>query len=173
MKKGFTLVELMVASLLLAMLVTILTMMFNQSSIAWRTGTAGVADLNKTRWALGTFHDIRDEVLPGLGDQSPTGGSGDNRTIKYRTMPLWDDAAGENRLRQRRAFSVERPQIDWGKAQDAEFNIDDAKIAAGKPITGAGSGSGGSLFTVGVRSAGPNRVYGDADDITTWPEEID
>ena len=171
MKKGFTLVELMVASLLLAMLVTILTMMFNQSSIAWRTGTAGVADLNKTRWALGTFHDIRDEVLPGLGDQSPTGGSGDNRTIKYRTMPLWDDAAGENRLRQRRAFSVERPQIDWGRSPS--FSIEDAKTAAKTQIIGAGSGTGGSLFTVGVRSAGPNRVYGDADDITTWPEEID
>ena len=171
MKKGFTLVELMVASLLLAMLVTILTMMFNQSSIAWRTGTAGVADLNKTRWALGTFHDIRDEVLPGLGDQSPTGGSGDNRTIKYRTMPLWDDAAGENRLRQRRAFNVESSTIDWGKSPS--FTINDAKTASETAIVGAGSGSGGSLFTVGVRSAGPNRVYGDADDITTWPEEID
>ena len=50
MKKGFTILELLVASLLLGMLMTILTMIFNQSSIAWRTGVAGVADLvDKTR----------------------------------------------------------------------------------------------------------------------------
>ena len=45
MKKGFTLLEVLVASLLMGMLVTILTMIFNQSSIAWRTGRASVADL--------------------------------------------------------------------------------------------------------------------------------
>ena len=46
MKKGFTIIELLVASLLLGLLVTILTMVFNQSSIAWRIGTAGVSDLD-------------------------------------------------------------------------------------------------------------------------------
>ena len=49
MKKGFTILELLVASLLLGMLVTILTMIFNQSSIAWRTGTAVVEDLGDVR----------------------------------------------------------------------------------------------------------------------------
>ena len=47
MRRGFTILELLVASLLLGMLVTILTMIFNQSSIAWRTGVAGVADLDE------------------------------------------------------------------------------------------------------------------------------
>ena len=65
MKKGFTLLELMVASLLLSMLVTVLTMVFNSSSIAWRTGTAGVAELKNVRTELGTFHDIMDDLLPG------------------------------------------------------------------------------------------------------------
>jgi len=171
MKKGFTLVELMVASLLLAMLVTILTMMFNQSSIAWRTGTAGVSDLNGTRWSLGAFHDIRDDVLPGLGDRNVTGGSGDSRTIKYRTMPLWDDSLGENKLRARRAFSVQSTSMNWGRAPS--FTVGDAMTAAKKGVEGAGSGKGSSLFTVGVRSAGPNGNPGDEDDITTWPEEID
>ena len=170
MKKGFTLVELMVASLLLAMLVTILTMMFNQSSIAWRTGTAGVADLNETRWSLGSFHDVRDEALPGLGDQSPSGGASDSRTVKYRTMPLWDPN-GDNQLRNRRAFSIESSSMNWGHAPS--FSINDAMTAAKKAVSGAGNGSGSSLFTVGVRSAGPNRTFGDEDDITTWPEDID
>ena len=34
MRKGFTIIELLVASLLLGLIVTILTMIFNQSSIA-------------------------------------------------------------------------------------------------------------------------------------------
>ena len=57
MKKGFTILELLVASLLLGMLMTILTMIFNQSSIAWRTGVAGVADLDDVRAALVQFLD--------------------------------------------------------------------------------------------------------------------
>ena len=37
-KNGFTLLEILVASMLMAMLITILTMVFNSSSIAWNTG---------------------------------------------------------------------------------------------------------------------------------------
>ena len=48
-REGFTLVEVLVASLLLGMLVTILTMVFNQSSIAWRTGKASVSVIDKMR----------------------------------------------------------------------------------------------------------------------------
>jgi len=47
MKRGFTVLELLVASLLLGMLMTILTMIFNQSSIAWRTGEAVTADFKE------------------------------------------------------------------------------------------------------------------------------
>ena len=39
-ESGFTLLEVLVASMLLAMLITILTMVFNSSSIAWSTGKA-------------------------------------------------------------------------------------------------------------------------------------
>ena len=46
MRKGFTILELLVASLLLGMLVTIMTQIFSQSSIAWSTGTAGVVELD-------------------------------------------------------------------------------------------------------------------------------
>ena len=45
MKRGFTILEMLVASLLLGMMVTVLTMIFNQSSIAWRTGIAGVVEI--------------------------------------------------------------------------------------------------------------------------------
>ena len=45
-RNGFTLLEVLVASVLMGMLVTILTVIFNQSAIAWRTGKAGVADMS-------------------------------------------------------------------------------------------------------------------------------
>ena len=53
MRKGFSLLELLVATLLFGMLMTILTMVFNQSSIAWRTGIAGISDLDKVRETVG------------------------------------------------------------------------------------------------------------------------
>ena len=59
MKRGFTILELLVASLLLGMLVTILTMLFNQSSIAWRTGVAGVNALEDVRENIA---EVRDEA---------------------------------------------------------------------------------------------------------------
>jgi len=160
MRNGFTLIEVLVASLLLGMMVTILTMVFNSSSIAWRTGTAGVAQLNDTRRQLGAFHDVRDEILPGLGDRTAKGNS---RSLTYRTVSLWQK--NSDNLRTDRAYA----NVQWSGAP--QFTMGDA--AAGKQYTVEGGRTqGGSLFTVGVRSAGPNREFGDEDDITTWPDEV-
>ena len=95
MKRGFTILELLVASLLLGMLMTVLTMIFNQSSIAWRTGLAGVADLDSTRegisevrykaddmyeWdnkiysVLGVFNKSGDLRINGASDESQSPG---------------------------------------------------------------------------------------------------
>ena len=54
-RSGFTLLEMLVASSLLAMLVTILTMLFSQSSIAWSTGTASVAGMSDVRKAISRY----------------------------------------------------------------------------------------------------------------------
>ncbi len=170
MRKGFTIIELLVASLLLAMLVTILTMLFNQSSIAWRTGTASIVDLNRTRSGLGAFADIRDDVLPGLGDQNAPGGASDGRTIRYRTVSLWKKGdANTLRTGAERAYSTEG--IQWGEA--SAFSISDAQKASSKQVSDKGSGQSVSLFSVGVRSLGPDGTPDTEDDINTWPEEID
>lgn len=66
MRKGFTLIELIVASLLLGMLVTVLTMIFNQSSIAWRTGVASVADLDDVRDNIAEVRDEADNAFPAM-----------------------------------------------------------------------------------------------------------
>ena len=174
MRRGFTLIELLVASLLLGMVVTILTMIFNQSSIAWRTGVGGVVNLNQSRQALGTFHDIRDDILPGLGQQNVAGGAGDNRTLLYRTVSLWDDTRrNQLRTQTQRAFNKD-VAMNWGNAW--QFAISDAKTAkANNPLKGGedSNPNGRNGFSVGVRSLGPDGEPDTADDINTWPEEID
>ena len=173
-KPAFTLIELLVASILLGMIVTILTMIFNQSSIAWRTGVGNVVNLNQSRRALGTFHDIRDDVLPGLGQQNVAGGAADNRQLEYRTVSLWDKNQ-RNALRQpsSRAFSKDE-RIVWGNAW--QFAIGDARTAvANDPLSGSDDANpnGRNGFSVGVRSLGPDGKPDTPDDINTWPEEID
>lgn len=166
MKRGFTLIELMVASVLLGMLVVVLTMIFNQSSIAWRTGVATVASLGDTQRALGTFQEISDDILPGLGDQNVTGGAGDNRNLNNRTVSLWD---GDALRLGRRAFDTVTGQ---GNAP-VYTSMSEAKIGKAQSISGARAGQSSGLFTVGVMSAGPDRKFGTDDDITTWPEDVE
>ena len=164
MKRGFTLLELMVASLLLAMLVTALSMVFNQSSIAWRTGVAGVAELGDSRRSLGAFREICDDLLPGLGDANPGTGADDNRNLSYRTVSVFQKNGDGLRTRTYEAVG------SWDKAP--QISIGDAKVGSFKSVQGAGQGQGSSLFTVGVRSAGPDRKFNTTDDITTWPEDV-
>ena len=170
MRRGFTLLELMVASLLLSMLVTVLTMVFNSASIAWRTGTAGVAELKDVRTELGVLHDVQDDLLPGLGARNVSGGAGDSRSLRYRTVSLWDPKADNSLRIGKRAFNDDST-IWWGKA--TPITISEAKTATMRNLSGAGNGNGSELYLVGVRSLGPDGKPDTADDVSTWPKEID
>ena len=161
MRRGFTLIELLVASLLLGILVVIMTMLFNSSSIAWRTGTAGVALLGDMRRQLGSFHDIRDEVLPGVGSTA----KGDARPIAYRTVSLWQKNSSQ--LRTDRAYE----QITFARGLSASDFQGTGNLGQLKTLE-SGQTAGSGLFTVGVRSAGPDGEFGTDDDITTWPDEV-
>jgi len=161
MKRGFTILELLVASLLLGMLMTILTMLFNQSSISWRTGVASVADLDEVR---DNIAEVRDEA--------------DNAYIwnnkVHRILGLWDD---DGKLR-KRAWDVgvedkreNNPLLLKGRAS---YMNDSAKPADFTVIAVGSGGSGGSLktYTVNVKSAGPDREFNTYDDIWSYPDEI-
>ena len=147
-RNGFTLLEVMVASLLLGMLVTALTMIFNQSSIAWRVGMAGVVNLSDTRSDLGKKHDNYDNILPGLKT---------DKDMEYRAVSLWKNG----QLRTDRAFDAATESLSYA----------DAKNGKPQSISSASAGQSVSLFTVGVRSYGPDGRLGTAYDITTYPEE--
>ena len=154
MKRAFTILELLVASLLLGMLVTILTMLFNQSSIAWRTGVAGVADLD----------DVRTNIADLRGDA-------DNAYIwnnnVQRLVGLWDD----NGTLRKRAWDVDGEESVKGTVISLK---DDSKLSDIKTVA-VGSGDSGSsikTYSVNVKSAGPNREFNDYDDIWSFPDEI-
>ena len=181
MKKGFTILELLVASLLLSMLVTMLTMMFNQSSVAWTSGLASMKMLGKERAGLGTWHDVEDDLLPGVAQQNAKTGSSDNRQLEYRTVSLWRKDAVNTLRANERAFDL----INWGQVSTQLPNTMNDDVRLGRSVNSsegssasgsiggnmAGGGSGGGVI-VGVWSAGPNGEWGDEDDINTFPDEI-
>jgi prepilin-type N-terminal cleavage/methylation domain-containing protein len=179
-RRGFTVLELLVASLLLSMLVTVLTMIFNQSSIAWRTGVAGVVELDRVRARLGTLHDAEDDILPGLGQNASQVGAGasDSRDVLYRTVSIFKGWSGQGKLMNdaERADNECRgrlyDKVEWGEASAIAFLIGDARTGKAKTSVGSGTVRGGSAFAVGVRSAGPDKKWDTEDDINTFPEEV-
>ena len=180
-RTGFTVLELLVASLLLTMLVTVLTMIFNQSSIAWRTGVAGVVELNQVRTRLGTYHDLEDDALPGLGQSSSQAGAGasDSRDVLYRTVSIFKGWNGAGQLQPNGATRHDSncrgrlyDKMDPGEATAIMFMINDARQGRLNQGVGSGTVRGGSAFAVGVRSAGPDKRWSTDDDISTFPEEV-
>ena len=196
LKSGFTVLELLVASLLLSMLVTILTMIFNQSSIAWTTGVASMSEQSGVRVKLSAFHDVEDDILPGLGqDGISSGGSTDNREITYRTVSIfkgWDGAAGsfaslrssapreDNNMRGRAYDKFDDGQLGGlltpqtqigGLSSFLNFRtVNTGTGGAAGANKGALGGGGMATYIVGVRSWGPDGRPDSPDDITSYPE---
>lgn len=151
MKRAFTIIELLVASLLLGMLVSILTMLFNQSSIAWRTGIAGVADLDDVRTNIADLRDEADNAYVWNGQV-------------HRIVGLWKN---DGEL-QERAWDVEGAA---GGANSVSM-IPSADSFSLKSVGSGGDGARINTYSVNVKSAGPNREFNDYDDIWSFPDEI-
>ena len=164
MKKGFTILELMVASLLLGMLMTILTMIFNQSSIAWRTGVAGVADLD----------DVRDNVAE-VREEADNAYIWNDKV--HRILGLWDD---DGQLRTR-AWDApgsseegkENAKAAYLQARGGNFRnnskLSDFKIISvdrGDPVPPI------TTDTINVKSAGPDQEFDTWDDIWSFPDDF-
>lgn len=150
MKRGFTIIELLVASLLLGLLMTILTMIFNQSSIAWRTGIAGSSDLDKVRAKTATVRDQADAAYIWNGKL-------------YGLQSVWDKDGNYN------TRAIATMNNAYFSAADAE------KDANNSPSVNVGSGSSGETFNtylVNVESAGPDRNYDETWD-NIWSNPVD
>ncbi|MBR0197589.1 MAG: prepilin-type N-terminal cleavage/methylation domain-containing protein [Kiritimatiellae bacterium] len=162
MKKGFTILELLVASLLLGMLITILTMIFNQSSIAWRTGVAGVADLD----------DVRNNIAE-VREEADSAYVWDDKI--HRVIGLWDES-GNLRTRAWDVGTEETPanQALFLTAKNSALKNENSTFRDFK-IVPVGSATANNLktYTINVKSAGPNKVFGDYDDIWSFPDDFE
>ena len=161
-KRGFTLIEVLVASLLMGMLVVILTMVFNQSSLAWSVGKASVASLDKVRNNLGKGQRQADNALAHVSAMSG------NKTICMVVSP-WKFSG--NQLNQEiRKRAIER-------ISDSVFN--ESQLAQTDPkgwqlynVGSSASTDSQTSYLVGVLSYGPDGQRDTEDDITSWPEDI-
>ena len=154
-RAGFTLVEVLVASLLLGMLVTILTMVFNQSSIAWRTGKASVAEMDDMRRYYSQIQLHADDALPGvLGTTAGlVGGAWDGQgALQRRAVGRWDTSVGIN------SSSFTPPSSDRASLRCAGRAFKTGTLKS---------------YTVGVWSYGPDGKPNTGDDISTWPVDLE
>ena len=162
LKYGFTLIEILVASLLLGMLMTVLTMVFNSSAIAWRTGRASNAMMGHARRKLSYAQYLADNALPRVDTANPS--------HTGRTLGAWD----RNGKPRHRAVEI----YPSGKFP---FNLPewDSQGSNGSSVPQAGEevggkkmqlrSDGGNTHIVGVLSWGPDGRQNTADDINTMP----
>jgi len=140
---------------LLGMLVTILTMIFNQSSIAWRVGVAGVSDLDDIRSSVAVLREEADNAF-----------IANNRLES--NLGLWT-SSGQLRTRACSAdYASERPVLLPA--------LNDSSTPKNFTTVAVGAGEGGNGFknyTVNVMSAGPDREFDTWDDIWSWPDEFE
>ena len=172
MKKGFTLLEVLVASLLMGMLVTILTMIFNQSSIAWRTGRASVSDLAKITQQQSVYQYVGDRAVPFLGNGK-----------SYCVVSPWRDAdnsgSAKGVVRDRGIVTVGALVGEKRIPFVPGFSFANVSVNGLSTDLGSATANGGEAYVVGVRSSGPDLYFGDKgetfaeDDITTWPDEVE
>lgn len=163
MKRGFTIIELLVASMLLGMLVTILTMVFNQSSISWRIGVAGVSDMD----------DVRDNIAE-LREEADNAFAYGNEI--YRTVGLWDE---DGNLRQRACDAPNtKAQTEGGGKYRAQIlrqklSASGLKPSDLRPINVGNAQTAGAVknYTVNVMSGGPNNDVNDWQAIWSFPDD--
>ena len=169
MKRGFTILELLVASLLLGMLVTVLTMVFNQSSIAWRTGVAGLLDMDEVRDNVAAVRDEADNLYPWNNEL-------------HRTVSIWKETSGGQRpeLRKRAIDSNDNSDVEAREkvqilksATEMAKDDPDLRRAFGPVDVRQSEAKSGRNWIVNVKSAGPNRELNDYDDIWSVPDDFD
>ena len=173
-ESGFTLLEILVASMLLAMLITILTMVFNSSSIAWSTGKASVAEMDEIRQKMSAASIAADNAVPRVDANSPSDWG-------LLVSPWRADGS----LRRRGIVKMSESKVAnqvWGSMRP-DLDIQRGKTGKGEWVRKTGNQlwttlkpgnvniSGGTKeYVVGVWSLGPDGRPNSGDDISTWPD---
>ena len=169
MRRGFTILELLVATLLLGVIVTILTMIFNQSSSSWRIGIASVSDMDDIRDNMAELREEADNAFA-LGAQVS------GRNI-YRVVGLWND---NGNLRDR---ACDAPDSEVASEDSGKYRANLLCTVAGlsadpKPkdmqpiaVGNVGDNTSYRAYTVNVMSGGPNNNLDDWQAIWSYPDD--
>ena len=163
MRKGFTIIELLVASLLLGMLVTILTMIFNQSSIAWRTGMAGTVDMDIVRENIAEIREEADNAFVWGGQLfRHTGVWGKDGQLRKRACDAPGSGSDEN---------------EWHPEYLSSWlggNVSNPRPSNFTPKSvRSGNAKSAKTYTVNVKCAGPDRKFDTWDDIWSSPDDFE
>jgi len=163
-KGGFTLLEMLVASLLLSMMVVALSMVFSSSAASWRIGRAGVDGLHKMRHRSSDYQLSADNALPNLKGKGS--GVGYVRAVWVSGSSLVD--LDGNGVSNGRGF-------DTADVYGGQQGVDTSGNRPFKQDLSVGSANGNSYdnYVIGVGSAGPDHEWGTKDDIATWPNNKD
>ncbi len=161
MRRGFTILELLVATLLLGMMATILTMIFNQSSISWRIGIAHVSDMNGVRNNMAELHEEADNAF--VADSEI-----------HRILGVWD-SSGKLRTRACDAPNAQDLQDrDHSLLLKARANgLRTRNLNQIQPIPMGQSDTPTSFnnYTVNVKSGGPANDLNDWQAIWSFPDD--
>ena len=175
-ESGFTLLEVLVASMLLAMLITILTMVFNSSSIAWSTGRAGVAEMDTVRNNMAAAGMVADNAIPRVDVNTPNAWG--------VLVGPWDKRGD---LRKRAVVRMSANTVAnqaWGAlVMDSKIKTPNDDVGPGTWVRGNSTPLWATLqpgsvnisgkarsYVVGVWSLGPDGKENTGDDISTWPD---
>lgn len=149
-KRGFTLLEMLAATVLLGLMATLGVSLFRQSAIAQSVGEASVEDCSRRRREIACAARLAAETVP-----VAVSGAG---PVAFRVMSAWD---ADGNVRRSRPFErMEAPLPAVGAAcRRATFSATEK--------------NSGEVVTVVVASAGPDGRWGTDDDLSTDVEEAD
>lgn len=162
MKRGFTILELLVATMLLGMLATILTMVFTQSSVSWRLGTALVDDLGKARNKVAAVREEADNSFFW------------NNQVRRMVSP-WDSKGD---LRKRACDCADVGGADAPASLEAKFVTVSTSERLWEQsrntldVTAGRSGGSYDTYVVNVMSGGPNNDVMDWQAIWSYPDDF-
>ena len=170
-QSGFTLLEILVASMLMAMLITILTMVFNSSSIAWNTGKANITEMDSVRRKMSVATIQADNAVPGVEVDGQ--GKVNVHSWGYVVGP-WDE---KGELRQRAVIAANdqigtltMPQLKPEKGTWLYKDKDELWATLTDNVRAENKRGNARDCVVGVWSYGPDGRPNTGDDISTWPD---
>jgi len=162
--------------MLLGMLMTVLTMVFNQSSISWRIGAASVKGLDDATDGISSVRDVADNVYCWDGSAYLLTSLWDGQKLRD-TRPLATTSSGGGGGGGRSLATLGGTRIFQSKLREVVSGVEGRKGQVSGhwsliSIADQKKQKDADTYTVNVMSAGPNRQFNDYDDIWSFPNEF-